>query len=192
MMKFLIDIAVIHTLFYVLWNFAVGLPIGGISALLGLETWTTRLFKSVGSFVLGSLSSIIVLIHYEGASSFILYSIIGGWFLLVILIAGTTDAKKKASEWRNSLEQMEMEWELEYDFIYWIIAIIFFILALFIPDIAANPINELFFYIKDWIMEIKILNWIVIGISFLLAISFLWHGIIGLWLIISAIRNKEE
>jgi len=190
-MKFLFDIAVVHTLFYFIWTYAFTLPIVGIAALLKINTWGMRLSKGLGAIVFSTLSSITVLGHQSGTGTLILYSFLAGILLIFNLVSGSAEARKNVRQ-DFSWESMQVEKELEHDYVYWLIAIAFFILTLFIPIIGANPINRLFIFLMDWIMDIKIVNWIVIGLSIMLLIGFIWKGFFGVMMFLALRRNSDD
>lgn len=192
MIKFLIDIAVVHTLFYFIWTYAFTLPIFGITTLLKIDTWGIRLSKGLGAIVFSTLSSIIVIGHQSGTGTLILYSFLAGILLIFNLVSGSAEARKNARQELNIWERMKMENELEHDYVYWLIAIAFFILTLFLPIIGANPINRLFIFLMDWIMDIKIINWIVIGLSIMLLINFIWKGFFGVMMLVALRRNSDD
>ena len=192
MIKFLIEIAVVHTLFYFIWNYVFTLPIAGLTELLKIDTWVMYLPKGLGAIVLASLSSLIVIEHSTSNGTLIFYAIIAGVLLLFNLIQGSTQARQNARQEINNVERMRMESELENDYIFWLIALGTFILTLFVPIIGANPINRLFIFIMDWVLDIRILNWIIIGFSILVLISFVWKGFFGLKMLIAMSRNDKN
>lgn len=192
MIKFLIDIAVVHTLFYFIWQFVFTLPIVVIATFLKIDIWGIRLSKGLGAIVFSSLSSIVVLNHYTGIATLIIYSLIAGILLLFNLISAYTEALKNARQELDMWVRIKMENALTYNYVYWLIAIIFFILTLFFPIIGINPINRIFVFLMDWLMNIKIINWIVMGLSFFFLISFIWKGIFGLIMLIALRKNSND
>ena len=66
MIKFLIEIAVVHTLFYFIWNYVFTLAIAVLTALLNIDTWVMYLPKGLGAIVLASLSSLIIVALPQG------------------------------------------------------------------------------------------------------------------------------
>jgi hypothetical protein len=76
-------------------------------------------------------------------------------------------------------------------------AIILFIIALFIPIIAINPLTvwflKWFFKVIDWIYNLKVIGWLIkfFGILYVLAIS--WYGFLfGFSLVIFIIGKLRE
>lgn len=177
MIKFLIEIAVLHTLFYVIWSYVFSLPIILLSTFLNDSPWGGRFAKGIGAVVFSSLSAIIVLDHQKGIGTLIFYSFLAGLFMLFNLVSSHGEARKKAITEFDFLERAKIELELSYDYIYSVIAVVFFILTLFLPIIGANPVNNLFMLIMNWVLDFKIINWIVIVISSLLFIFFIGKGI---------------
>jgi len=192
MIKFLIEIAVVHALFYYIWNFVFTLPIAGLTTLLKIDDWVMNLPKGLGAIVIASISSLIVIEHSTSIGTLIFYAIIAGVLLLFNLIQGSTQARQNARQEINNVERMRMEGELKNDYIFWLIALGTFILTLFVPIIGTNPINRLFIFIMDWVLDIRILNSIIIGFSILVLISSVWKGFFGLKMLIAMSRNYKN
>jgi hypothetical protein len=192
MIKFLIDIAVVHALFYLIWGYAFTLLIVSITTLLKVDTFGIRLSKGLGVIVFASLSALIVIRHSTGIGIQIFYAIIAGVLMLLNLISGSAQTRQKVRQEVNTFERMRMESELENDYIYWLIALVTFILTFFIPIIGANPINKLFVYIMNWVLGINVINWIVIVFAVLYLIWIIWKGFLGLIMVIVMLKGGKN
>ncbi|MDC1362320.1 hypothetical protein N8203_04365, partial [Crocinitomicaceae bacterium] len=93
MFDFLIDLAVILTLFSLIYDYVFALPITFVITLIGVsEIWTTRIIKGSGAIVMASLCSNVILGHSnQNFLLLIIYSLIGGVLLLLSLAAGSGD-----------------------------------------------------------------------------------------------------
>ncbi len=191
MIKFLIDIAIIHTLFYIIWNYGFSFIMAVVTTLAKLDIWGIRLTKGLGAIVFASLCSLVVINHSQDNDISILYSIIAGILLFLNLVGSTSQARNSLQRETDYIKKLKLEAELELDYIYWIIALVAFVLALYIPILSANPINYLFIYISEWLMSIKFVNWLITGASVFLIISLTLKGIFGLFVFTSLLQNKR-
>lgn len=205
MIKFLNEITQIHVFFYIIYNlFAIGISLVAGLLLFIVTMGQTKSIKYVqilstvvGAIVFSSLSVSTVLKYKSDFLTMFLYSLIAGILLLFNLISGAANTRyevRKGAK-QNGLYGLALENEIEetemIQMVYLCAAIIFFILTLFFPIIADNPMNQLFISIKDWLMELKIVKWIVVASSFVLLIFYAWTFTIYMSSFFSWISTKK-
>ena len=180
MLYLLIDIAVLQLLFFIV-HAVFTFIISFLALLLKIPQVGQRFSKGVGVIVLGSLSAGIVIRYTQEITNLILYGIVAGLLMLFNLQAGFYNAKKEAAKIQD-LERITILKELQYDYVYLIIAILAFITTFFIPVLGKNPINEFLIFLMDWIMDVSIVNWVVSGFAGLMLLSFVYHGWLSVYL----------
>jgi len=192
-MDFLFQIAILHTLFYFIWTYLFNFPIALIfEGLLKIKSmWIGRITKAFGTILISLLSVNVVLEFQSNTFSFITYSIIAGLFLIFNLIMGSAEARKNANDIHDMFERHIIKRELDYEYIYWAIAIIFYVITFFVPVLYDNPINIVFFDFIDLIMNIETLSWIIYGLSVLFLLNMIFKGLMGVFLFISIMRNND-
>lgn len=180
MIDFILDLAVFHLLYYYIWKYVFLYPIIGIQSIFNINDWFTLIIKAIGTIVFSSLFAMIVLKYYSGVSTLIIYSLLAIIIMLFILVGGTVQAQENANLIEDSKERFKMLMELELDVFYYILALIIFVLTLFIPAIGMNPINKVFILIINWLMDMKYVGYFITGLALLILISYLNIGLKGL------------
>jgi len=184
---YLLFLGVIFIVFW-LWNLAFTL-LG--SLIFALIRWNkgTYLIKAFNIYIFVSLTALLtlgVMVENPGIASLVLLPLIGGFIIFTSLGQDAYDKQKEAMM-HYDYELLE---NLKYDGLFIFGALILFVIALFLPIIAVNPLTEWLFKITEWAYNIKILGWIlrIGGAIFLLA--FVWQGILFSLLLIGAIIGK--
>lgn len=193
-MKFFIDIAVLHVLFYFIWNYIFTFPLAILFTVLKMDRVGYYILKSLGAYLFASLSSLIVLGH--GVDSSIMTIIFFAFVALILmelnLISATGEAMKSVQQEFDFFQRMKMKNRLSNDWIFWLVAAGVFILVLLVPIIGINPLTEGVFYIMDWLLGVKILGTIIKILAVILLFAFAWKGILGAILIYSMWRTDKD
>lgn len=193
-MKFFIDIAVLHVLFYFIWNYIFTFPLALLFTIIKMDRVGHYILKSLGAYLFASLSALVVLGH--GIDSSILTIIFFAFVALVLmelnLISATGEAMKSVQQEFDFLQRMKMEDRLSSDWIFWLVAAGVFVLVLLVPIIGINPLTEGVFYIMDWLLGVKILGTIIKILAIILLFAFAWRGIIGAILVYSMWRSDKD
>jgi hypothetical protein len=149
-----------------------------------VDKWIA-LIKAFGYYLLTSLVAALtlkVIKDNPNILSIILFAFIGVFALYITFASSLYEAQKEGITIK------------EYEIILMFGTIILFIIALFIPVIAINPLTIWLFKVIDWIYNLKVIGWLIrfIGILYVLAISWygLWCGFLLVSLLVSSIIDK--
>jgi len=146
-----------------------------------LDAWLTPLIKTFGYYLIASLTVILTLRAIKdnpNILSIILFPFIGAFILYIISISSLYEAKKKGIVVK------------EYEVILMFGVIILFIVSLFVPTIAVNPLTMWLFKVINWIYNLKVIGWLIgfFGLLFILLMS--WYGIMLLFIFIIFLVEK--
>jgi hypothetical protein len=204
MLDFLLDLAVFQIMMWILWDIVGNWTIALIFTLIKVRKWAPRLQKGIGAMIYGSFYTSIIIKHLDNGSSIVLLTAIGTVLLILNFLAahGQTRQAIAQSGGAASLinsgggmdwEQLEMEEEIDYDWIYWLISLVVFTITFFVPEIGENPINTLIVTVTEWTENITILNYVLNGFAGLFMLAILWKGIsLGLIGTILATGSKDK
>jgi len=188
LIEYILLLGVIHVVFGFVWKWVFVLPVSLLLALLRINKGI-YLVKAFGSYLLVSLTALLTLFAIEsnpGIGSLILYPFIGVFTIYMAEASRAYEAEKQAA--------MDYDYEaltiLRYDGLFIVGAVILFIVTLFIPIIALNPITQWLFGVIDWAYSLPVLDWIlrIAGILFLL--SMIWQGILLSIVLIGSLIGK--
>ncbi len=192
--RYLFYLGVINIIFRLIWKilpiiFAVALPVTTLSLSPRVFEIANKLLKAFGYYILVSLVVLLTLSaieHNRTTGSFILYPIVGAF---AIYIKSVNDFHRTRRRLFMIYGYDEIE-SLVFDAFFTIWAELFFIIALFVPVIAVNPLIKWAFGIVDWIYNIKVIGWLIAvgGVVYMLYI--VWHGIAITELLIASLSRK--
>jgi len=188
MIDYILFLGIIHIVFGFVWKWVFVLPISLLLALLKINKGI-YLIKAFGSYLLVSLIALLTLYTIEsnpGIGSLILYPLIGVFTIYMAEASRAYEAEKQAA--------MDYDYEalrvLRYDGLFIVGAVILFVVTLFMPIIAVNPLTQWLFGVIDWAYNLPVIGWIlrIGGVLFLL--SMIWYGILLSVILIGSLIGK--
>jgi hypothetical protein len=166
-------------------EFLIRLPESVVDKWIALVDKWIALIKAFKCYLLTSLVAALtlkVIRDNPNILSIILFAFIGVFALYITFASSLYEAQKEGITIK------------EYEIILMFGTIILFIIALFIPVIAINPLTIWLFKVIDWIYNLKVIGWLIrfIGILYVLAISWygFWCGFLLVSLLVSSIIDK--
>jgi len=174
-LEYVLYLGIINIVFGFVWKWVFVLPISLLLALFRIDKGI-YLVKAFGSYLLVSLTALVTLYTIEynpSIGSLILFPLIGAFIIYMALASSAYEKEKQAA--------MEYDYELlrtlRYDGLFTIGAVILFIVTLFVPIIAVNPLTQWLFSVIDWAYNLAVIGWLlrIGGVLFLL--SMIWYGI---------------
>ena len=174
--RYIFCLGIINIVFGFAWKWVFALPSSILLALLRIDKGI-YFVKAFGSYLLVSLTALLTLSALRdnpNIFSIALFPFIGAFVLYMGYASNYYEAQKQAS--------MEFDYELmrliQYEPIFMIGAIVLFMITLFVPIIAVNPLTKWLFNVIDWAYNLKVIGWLigVGGVLFLLGV--IWHGIL--------------
>jgi|GEM_PF-658159 len=188
MLEYILYLGIINIVFSLVWNFVFVLPISLLLALFKTGKGT-YLLKAFGHYLLVSLIALLTLSMIQlnpGIGSLILFPLIGAFIVFEILGSNSYELQKQAA--------MEYDYEilsrLRFDGLFIIGAVILFIVTLFVPIIAVNPLTLWIFKVIDWAYNLKVIGWLLGIGGFLFLLSMIWKGILVSGMLIGAVVGK--
>jgi len=181
---FIIFLGIINIVFGFIWKWVFVLPSALLFTVIKLDR-AMLLVKAFGAYLLISLTALATLLALQDVS--------GGWKLLFFPYAGafvlfmgfSSNAYEQRKQAHMSYEYSLMS-EIERDACPWFDLILMFgslvlyILILFIPAIAVNPVNEWLFRAIQWAYELPIIGWLIGIGGVLFMLSIIWYGVLML------------
>lgn len=161
MIRFITMLFMIQVSFMIIWNYIVLIPLLLIVGVLKLNVWATRTIKLFGIIVLASLISSSVLMFATNPTEMIVYSLIALTYMLLNLVSGTYSALNKINRETNFIVKLNKEVELSYDYVYWILSIVFFLIVLVLLVGNTEWLFGIIFWLPDALLSMthnKILN----------------------------------
>lgn len=192
MLNLIIEIAVIHTLFYYIYQYLINLPLGLISYVVHLQSefiakWIGRITMAIGSFIIGTLTGFTVINLKEKGVLVIFYIIIGAIFITANYLLNTAQKKKDIENKFNFTERWEAEEELRYEIIYLFIAVSSLICSIIFPTIIENYLTTLFITIINLIMS-SIIKYVI----YVLAVFYVILVISSIYTFYSSIKHHRR
>ncbi|RLB92254.1 MAG: hypothetical protein DRH26_06665 [Deltaproteobacteria bacterium] len=186
--QYLLYLGILNIVFGFVWKWVFVLPVTIVLTLIKLD-WGVYILKAFGSYLLVSLTAITSLWAMGKSQSLfglILISCIGG-FVLIMSFASNTYAAQKQAMMNYDYRMIE---SLKYDVFYMLGSLILYIVVLFVPEIAINPLTIWLFDIIEWAKNFPIIGWLIGIAGVIFMVSMIFYGIIALGLMISLIFAK--
>lgn len=186
-LRFLFTFGIIYIVFNFMWKWLVIIPTSLLLVLLKLEN-AIQIVRAFGIYLLSSLTALttLVFLNDDAQRSPILFSSLGGLFLLSGLLSGVLQRSREA------LTKVGPNENGSYDVLFIIGAIIFYIMALFFPSLVTTSLNEWLLDKIDWIFNLPIIGW-VLGIGgVLLTIGYVFQNIGILTAVIKEASEKAK
>ena len=180
--QFLVYLGVVQILFGFIWKWVFVLPISFLFAVLKMGKGA-YFVKALGTYLLVSLTARLVLISlstpiiFQGrppGSLFLVLPFIGGFVLYMGLGKSSYEAHKQAMT-KHDYVSLKM---LQYDGFFIIGALLLYVVVLFAPSIATNPLTQWLVGVMEWIYNLPVVGWLVAGGAIIFLISIIWHGIL--------------
>lgn len=188
MLEYIFYLGIVYVAYGFVWAYVFALPIAALLTLLRLDKGIL-VVRAVGCYVLVSLVTLITLVgmeFYPSTTNFILFPAIGAFTLFVTFSKGAYDSREEAMREYD----YELLRSLRYDGILTLGSLILFIVALFVPVIAINPLIQLLFKIIDWAYNLKVIGWVIRIIGVLFMLNIIWYGILGAGILIAFLVGK--
>jgi len=174
--QFLIFLGIINIVFGFVWKWVFVLPSALLFAVLKLSKGML-LVKAFGAYLLISLTALTTLAALQDASSIwklIFFSLVG-MFVLLMGFGSIAYEQRKQARMNFDLALMEqLERNAWFDSILIIAAPILYVLILFLPTIALNPVTGWLFGVIGWVYGLSVIGWLIGigGILFMLSTIF--------------------
>ncbi len=179
---FLIFLGIINIVFGFIWKWIFVLPTAFLFAVLKLDR-AMLLIKAFGAYLLISLTALATLLALQNIS--------GGWKLLffpfvgafVLFMGFASNAYEQRKEARMSYDftlMDQIERNAWFDVILMFGSLVLYILILFIPAIAVNPMNEWLFNVIMWAYKLPVIGWLIGIGGFIFMLGIIWHGLLML------------
>lgn len=180
--KFIIFLGIINIVFSFIWKWVFVLPSALLFTVIKLDR-AMLLVKAFGAYFLISLTALATLLALQDVS--------GGWKLLffpfvgafVLFMGFSSNAYEQSKQAHMSYDYSLMsriERDAWFDIILVFGSLVLYILILFVPTIAVNPINEWLFTAIQWTYELPIIGWLIGIGGVLFMLSIIWYGILML------------
>lgn len=187
-LRYIVFLGILNIVFGFLWKWVFVLPCALLFTLLKLNK-AMILIKGFGAYLLVSLTALLTLsaVHDNpGLFSMISYPLLGG-FVLYMSVAQNTYEGQKQAMMTGDYELLD---SLKYDGILIIGTLVLFVITLFVPIIAYNPLTLLLMGVIAWAYELPVIGWLlgIGGVLFLL--SIIWYGFIFSIMLFGAISSK--
>ena len=173
--QFIFYLGVINIVFGFLWKWVFAFPSSLLFALLKIDKGI-YFIKAFGSYLLVSLTAMLTLSALQdnpNILSIILFSFIGVFILYMGYASNYCEAQEQAVR--------EYDYELmrsyQYEGIFMIGALVLYIVTLFVPIIAVNPLTIWLFNIIGWAYNLKVIGWLLGIGGALFLLSIIWQGI---------------
>jgi len=188
LLRYIVFLGILNIVFGFVWKWIFVLPCALVFTLLKLNK-AMIFVKAFGAYLLVSITALLTLgaIHDNpGLFSVISYPLLGG-FVLYMSVAQNTYEGQKQAMMTGDYELLD---NLKYDGILIIGTLVLFIITLFIPIIAYNPLTLGLMGIIAWAYELPVIGWLlgIGGVFFLL--SIIWYGFIFSMMLFGAIVSK--
>lgn len=186
--QYIFYLGIINIVFGFVWKWVFVLPSAFLFTLIKLDR-AILLVKAFGSYLLVSLTALFTLNALQdnpNILSIVSFPFIGAFILYVGYASNYYEAQKQAAMEYN----YELMRSLQYEGIFMIGAIALFIVTLFVPIIAVNPLTMWLFNVIDWAYNLKIIGWLIRigGVLFLL--NVILHGILISGIFIGSLVGK--
>jgi hypothetical protein len=189
---FIFYLGIINIIFGFIWKWLFVLPSALLFTILHFD-YGMRAVKLFGSYLLVSLTAILTLTALGDDPStivLIFYPLTGAFVLFMSYASNLYEAQKEARinfDWQM-IQRLEKDSNFETLLMFGAVA--FYVLVLFIPDIATSRFTEWLFSVINWVFNLPIIGWLIGigGIIFLLSMTF--QGIFSFGAISSLIVGK--
>ncbi|MDD5741952.1 MAG: hypothetical protein PHX87_00825 [Candidatus Peribacteraceae bacterium] len=151
----LYQIALIIAFFGFVWKFIF------LAFAAGSVVWRPTFFigKAIGYYLLVSLIALQTLVSLEDASfGYAIFMLIFGAILVFFLVGGGMAEVQKEMHQSGSYESYDL---LKYDGLFLIGSVIFYIVAMFVPFLAATPPVFWAAHALDWVASIPIVGFLL-------------------------------
>lgn len=178
--QFLIYLGIINIVFGFVWKWLFALPGAIIFTALNFDRGIL-LLKALGAYMLISLVSFLTLIASQDTESvwyLLFFTVVGAFVLFMSFASNAYEQRKQASLEYDFQMMSQIERNAWFDAILMFSSPAIFVIILFAPAIAANPLNVWLFDLVMWAYDLPFIGWLIGigGILFMLGI--IWQGII--------------
>lgn len=151
------------------------------------------LVKAFGAYLLISLTALATLNALQDVSSgwkLFIFPLIGGFVLFMGFTSNAYEQRKQALSTYDYSLISRIERDAWFDLFLMLGSLVLYILILFIPAIAINPMNNWLFKTIKWAFDLPIIGWLIGigGVIFMLGI--IWYGILMLLMLGGSVYAK--
>ena len=187
---FLIFLGIINIVFGFIWKWIFVLPIVFLFSVIKLDR-AVLLVKVFGAYLLISLTALATLLALQDVSGGwkLLFFPLVGAFVLFMGFASNAYELRKEARYNFTLKDL-IERNVWFDVILMFGSLVLYILILFIPAIAINPMNAWLFDVIVWAYELPIIGWLIGIGSFIFMLGIIWYGLLMLLMLGGATYAK--
>ncbi len=189
---FLIFLGIINIVFGFIWKWVFVLPSAIIFTTINLGR-AMLLVKAFGAYLLISMTAIATLLALQNGSGglkLILFPVVGAFVLFMGFASNAYEQRKQASMNYDFNLLSQIDRDAWFDVVLMFGSLVLYILILFIPSIAVNPMNEWLFDVIVWAYDLPVLGWIIGIGGFVFMLGVIWHGLLMLLMLGGGIYMK--
>lgn len=189
---FIIFLGIINIIFGFIWKWAFVLPSAILFTVIKIDR-AMLLVKAFGAYLLISLTALVTLLALQdviGGWKLLFFPFVGAFILFMGFSSNAYELRKQANISQDYSLMSQIERNAWFDFFLMFGSLVLYILILFFPVIALNPMNEWLFRSIKWVYALPIIGWLIGigGVLFMLGI--IWYGIIMLLMLGGSIYAK--
>ncbi len=158
--QFIFYLGVINIIFGFVWKWVLVFPAALLFGLLRFDDGM-KLVKTFGTYLLVSLTVLFTLTAVgSNPNSFrlIFYPFMG---ICVLFMCFGVHAYEQRIQAQMTMDRQDIENNSDFDGILMIGAIVFYLIALFVPKVATNPIVEWMFRTIQRIYDLPVIGWLI-------------------------------
>jgi hypothetical protein len=158
-----------------------------------LDAYGMRVVKILGAYLLVSLVALLTLVALGDEPSgwaVIFYPLVGVFVLLMGFANNQYEGRKEAQQTQNWELMRMLERDATFEMFLLGGAILFYILALFVPSVSINGLTQFLFGVIDWAQNLPVIG-LLLGIGGILyLLSTIFYGIIAVGGIVALAYGK--
>jgi hypothetical protein len=188
-LQFLIALGVVNAVYIFAWRW-VSLVFALILVALRLNRAGAYILKFIGWMLYGSILAVITIASVQSVRGWqqIAYPVTAALVMLMTLLRSSYDARKQALDEYN----VELLETTQYDIYFILASLSYFILALFVPSIAANPLSVAFYKLLTWATDMPFLGVVLLLVGLASVAAFAFNGLLMAGALIGSAFIKDN
>lgn len=176
-LEYLFHLGIVYIAFGFIWKWLFNVPLSVLLVMLK-ATKGKYLVRAFGAYLQVSLTTLLALAAIEKESdigSILLFALTG----TAILYAGFASNSNEAQKIASITGDHELLKSFQYDAWFVFGAPLLFVITLFLPALAVNPLTLWLLGIIEWAYNLPVLGWLLGIGGFLFLISTLWDSVMA-------------
>jgi hypothetical protein len=176
---FIIFLGIINIVFGFIWKWVFVLPSALLFTVIKLDR-AMLLVKAFGAYLLISLTALATLLFLQDVSGgwkLFVFPFVGAFVLFMGFSSNAYEQRKQAHMSSDYLLISQIERDAWFDLVLMFGSLVLYILILFIPAIAVNPMNDWLFRTIQWAYKLPVIGWLIGigGVFFMLKHHLVWN-----------------